>query len=283
MPYGEDDEDMVYDVMSVNSSVTSAFVDSTMLTLKRSFYKDYHPMLAKELDKYAYITPRVYSTDLLSTGGPFIDLGVLRPGDEVSIFQTCTNDTSDLIEIETSAINFCSEDTSIMSHSRPLVPGLPRTLTVSFTVGPGKKNVLACLDMVGEAYRDKGGVFLQIPVFYRVDPLMSSSSIPSTTTKSLPALLAKHVHTDDDEDFFETRYLTGVYDEKQQEQWEDSKEELAMRATADLSQTFNQRKIDGCWDVKAAKKKVKNNIKLHATLNYNRRPVSDGPSSPVSP
>jgi hypothetical protein len=162
-PYEDNaSNDETYDVMSVQTSVMSAFTDPTIVNLKRSFYKDYHPMLVREMDKYAYIAPREYSTDLISTGGPFIDLGVVQPGDEVSIFQTITNCTGDLIDMETSAVNFLSANTSITTFTRPLVPGLPRTLTVSFTVETGKKNVLASLDLTGIASRNKDDILLQV-------------------------------------------------------------------------------------------------------------------------
>jgi hypothetical protein len=267
----EDEGDVGFDMMSVQTSVMSAFVDNTLLHTKRSFSRDYHPMLVKELDKFTYIAPRVYSTQMISTGGPFIDLGVLHPGDEVSIFQTITNCTSDLIDMETSAMDFCSEDTTITTFSKPLVPGVARTLTVTFTVEGGKKNVLACLDLKGWASRGKSDILLQVPVFYRVDPLLSSSKITSTTMASIGGLMAKHCAENDEDAFFETRYQTGIYDERQQQQWEKTKQAGALKAPTEQGQCFKQKKVSGYWNLKAATKKMTNDLKLSATLSYNRK------------
>ena len=69
------------------------------LFLFLAIQQDYRPGLVKLLSKYCYPPRKAVETDISCTGGPFIDLGLLTVGNQISILLKVTNSTGDVIGI----------------------------------------------------------------------------------------------------------------------------------------------------------------------------------------
>ena len=74
------------------------------------------------------------NSDTIDTGGPFIDLGLLKPDKKVTIIVKVVNDSADEVHIDATTRNFNSDDTEIKTFSKPLITGFSRSLKVTFTV-----------------------------------------------------------------------------------------------------------------------------------------------------
>lgn len=246
-----------FDIMSVTTSTLDVFYDTSLSSLRRTFYNEYYHGLVRELDKYSYIPPRVYSTDLIKTDGPFIDLGLLREGDEITILMNITNASDDVLDVITTAVDFEAEDTNITSFNRPIVPGLTRQLNIFFTVEAGKKNQLAQVNVVAKGARGREDIILECPVYYRVDPLIKSTSICNCTIGSLESLLRKHCPEDFEE---ELRQLQGANDGHR----------ILQPPKTKLGMITDKKQETGLWNTKASTMKRNNDSKLSATYTYNR-------------
>ena len=67
------------------------------IVLLLAIQQDYRPGLVKLLSKYCYTPRKAAETDISCTGGPFIDLGLLTVGNQISILLKVTNSTGDVI------------------------------------------------------------------------------------------------------------------------------------------------------------------------------------------
>jgi glycine cleavage system regulatory protein len=188
-------EDLLPEHLSRHSSMLSVFVDTSIHGLRKSIQADYRPGLVSLLDPYCYIPPKVFETERINTGGPFIDLGLLEVGNQVDIILKVTNNTGDVVRIDATARNFESDDTKVLTYPSPLVHGFTRNVTVSFTVQSARKrSVVAFVEIAAVASRNggvtgKGISLVDCPVHYRVDPQAKKDVLPGCTQATLAHLL----------------------------------------------------------------------------------------------
>jgi hypothetical protein len=177
--------------LSAVSSVLSVFHDNSLEALKSSLAQDYHRRLVLLLNRYSYIPPKVSHSDVISTGGPYIDLGLLEAGAKIKIDMQVTNCSADELYIEVTARDFESDDIQIKTFPKPIYAGLTKYLALSFTVHPGTKTVLASVDIVSAAKRNGLGTCVSCPVFYRVDSSLEADTMPRCTSATIQDLLGQ--------------------------------------------------------------------------------------------
>eukprot|EP01036_Dinobryon_divergens_P032669 gene32669-42310_t len=177
-------------VVSHSQPMLAVFRDNSLNALKTAIQQDYRPGLVKLLSKYCYPPRKAVETDISCTGGPFIDLGLLTVGNQISILLKVTNSSGDVIGLDTTTRDFDSDDTKVVTYPKPLVHGFTRNISVSFTVQqPQKRSVIAFIEVSVVAPRGGRSVIIDCPVHYRVDPLATKDSLPSCTRETLPHLL----------------------------------------------------------------------------------------------
>jgi len=176
--------------MTHSPSLLTVFKDNSIHALKRAIRADYDPELINQFDKFCYTKPRVFETEPLSTGGPFVDLGLLEVGNEVSMLFKVTNNTGDVIRIDATARDFESDDTKVSTYPNPLVHGFTRTITVTFTVQSSqKRSIIAFIEVAAVSSRGVSYVLIDCPVHYRVDPQTKRDILPAANQATLPHLL----------------------------------------------------------------------------------------------
>ena len=129
-------------VLNHSTSVLSVFRDNSLGGLKKSIQMDYRPDLVNLLSKYCYRAAKAMETEVSYSGGPFIDLGLLSVGNQVSILLKITNNTSDVIRLDATTRDFESDDTKVVTYPNPLVHGFTRKMSVNFTVQEARKRTV---------------------------------------------------------------------------------------------------------------------------------------------
>jgi hypothetical protein len=177
---------------STGSSLLPVFIDNSVETLKSACIKDYDKILIQQLFQYSYRPPKVQESDVIETGGPVVDLGLVGAGTKISISLCITNAAGDVKNVDVMCRDFLAADTQIITHSKPLIAGFSRKLLITFTPEPGRKTVLAFIDVVALGERKGASCIVKVPVFYRVDPAITKDDFPRCTAGSLSDLMGQY-------------------------------------------------------------------------------------------
>ncbi len=168
-----------------NSTVLSSYAENSFEALREMFEHNYDPRLNVELLKYTYVPPRAIVVDWIPTHGPLVDLGLLEGGMKVTINYRLVNDTADDILVDATTKNFGADDTDVKMFSKPLIPGLSRMITVTFTVPSKTTTNLGSLEVLTVNMRNRVHSIIKCPIFYYVDPGLERPLYPSVNARSL--------------------------------------------------------------------------------------------------
>jgi hypothetical protein len=201
-PSGDDDDDDEDDEsswglsrMSQQGGNANGHSDNSIEALKEMFKQHYEPSLVHELLIYCYVPPRTVVIDWIPTFGPLVDLGLLEPYMKVTINYRLVNNTGDDIVLDTTTKDIGCDDTDMKTFAKPLVPGLSRLITVTFSIPPTKITKLGFIEIFVLNVRSRMRAVITCPVFYYVDPDLEKSIYPTTNNKSLPDMVAQRLAT----------------------------------------------------------------------------------------
>jgi hypothetical protein len=143
----------------------------------------YSPDLVDELERFSYNEPGVEHPEGTASGGPFLDMGNVAPGSVCTITIRTINLLSEDVRIDVLARNFnATNDTSVKTKTKAIVPGMSRNHVVFFTTTDTVGAQVGLVTFIGAS--ERGGCRCEIvcPVFYRVDPAVRPRSLLSMRT-----------------------------------------------------------------------------------------------------
>lgn len=194
-----DDDDDSVDSFAHTSSLDSAhhgaqLHDNSLEALRETYQAHYDPRLVNELLQYCYVPPRTVVVDWIPTHGALVDLGLLEGGMKVTINYRVVNNTGDDVYVDFTTKDFQSDDTDVKTLTKPLIPGMSRVVTVTFTVPERKITVLGFFEVYLVDLRHSMKGLIRCPVFYYVDPGLDRPLFPSCNGKALPDLLLQRLY-----------------------------------------------------------------------------------------
>jgi hypothetical protein len=195
-------------------SLRQRFADNSLEALKEIYSSHYDPRLAVDLAQYCYVPPRTIVIDWIPTFAPMVDLGLLEAGMKVTINFRVVNESGDDVFVDFTTKNFQSEDTDIKTLTKPLIPGMSRIVTVSFTVPSRKMTVLCFFEVYLLGPRNAMKGMVQCPVFYYVDPGLSQPIFPTCNGRALNDLLVQRLYCNGTPSDLNTRRLTTSFQTK---------------------------------------------------------------------
>ena len=144
----------------------------------------YHSKLVDELECYSFNEPGVVEEEEgHASGGPFLDMGNVAPSSVCTVTIHTTNLLPDDVRIDVLARNFnATNDTSVKTKTKPIVPGMSRNHLVSFTTTDVIGAQVGLVTFVGISERSNCRCEIICPVFYRVDPAVRPRSLLSMRT-----------------------------------------------------------------------------------------------------
>jgi hypothetical protein len=160
------------------------------------------------------VPPRTIVIDWIPTFAPMVDLGLLEAGMKVTINFRVVNESGDDVFVDFTTKNFQSEDTDIKTLTKPLIPGMSRIVTVSFTVPNRKMTVLCFFEVYLLGPRNAMKGLVQCPVFYYVDPGLSQPIFPTCNGRALNDLLVQRLYCNGTSNDLNTRRLTTSFQTK---------------------------------------------------------------------
>lgn len=246
-PDRDDDDDSVdYPTSShsIEGGSTMAFHDNSFEALREIYASHYDSRLVVDLLQYCYVPPRTVVIDWIPTHGPLVDLGLLEGGMKVTINYRLVNDTGDDLFIDFTTRDFKADDTDIKTLTKPLVPGMSRVVTVTFTVPDRKITVLGFFEVYIISPRQSMKGVLPCPIFYYVDPGLERPIHPTCNAKALPDLLRQRLYCHNTPSDISTRRLTTGFQKRKAMDgtWHNSLKGMDMsqrQSTLPLSREFH--------------------------------------------
>lgn len=157
----------------------------------------YHPDLTTELAKFSYNEPGFQPLEGAESGGPFLDMGNITPSSVCTITISTTNLLPEDVKIDIMVRGFDSkDDTNVRTKAKPIVPGMSRTQTVSFTTTGMVSSQVGLITIAGVSDRCNQRCEIVCPVFYRIDPSMRPRSL--LTLRTLPDAKARFLGARED-------------------------------------------------------------------------------------